>query len=225
VESGAPRVEPSWRSRRTSRRYGGGCRRRFRAGRNAAAACLPNSSVLPLTRGIPISACRATSISPIGTFARHRIWRPRGVECFDRGRCGKQAARWRHRGCYCGNRRQRRLAAQRGFRSWSQTAPEARASILERAANLLEERTAHFIALLQREGGKTLDDSLSEVREAIDFCRYYAAEGRKLFGDGKVMPARPARATCCGCAAAACLSRSRHGIFRWRFFQAKSPRR
>ena len=41
---------------------------------------------------------------------------------------------------------------------------------------------------MQREGGKTLDDSLSEVREAIDFCRYYAAEGRKLFGDGQVMP-------------------------------------
>ena len=41
---------------------------------------------------------------------------------------------------------------------------------------------------MQREGGKTLDDSLSEVREAIDFCRYYAAEGRKLFGDGQLMP-------------------------------------
>ncbi|MEA2823491.1 MAG: RHH-type transcriptional regulator, proline utilization regulon repressor / proline dehydrogenase, partial [Bradyrhizobium sp.] len=49
-------------------------------------------------------------------------------------------------------------------------------------------RMAHFIALLQREGGKTLDDSLSEVREAVDFCRYYAAEGRKLFGDGQLMP-------------------------------------
>src|SRR4029077_2421033 len=59
---------------------------------------------------------------------------------------------------------------------------------LERAANLLEQRMAHFIALLQREGGKTLDDSLSEVREAVDFCRYYAAEGRKLFGDGETMP-------------------------------------
>ncbi len=47
---------------------------------------------------------------------------------------------------------------------------------------------AHFIALLQREGGKTLDDALSEVREAVDFCRYYAAEGRKLFGAGEAMP-------------------------------------
>jgi RHH-type proline utilization regulon transcriptional repressor/proline dehydrogenase/delta 1-pyrroline-5-carboxylate dehydrogenase len=47
---------------------------------------------------------------------------------------------------------------------------------------------APFIARLQREGGKTLDDSQSEVREAIDFCRYYAAEGRKLFRDGQLMP-------------------------------------
>ncbi|HEV7410452.1 MAG TPA: bifunctional proline dehydrogenase/L-glutamate gamma-semialdehyde dehydrogenase PutA [Bradyrhizobium sp.] len=80
------------------------------------------------------------------------------------------------------------IAARSGFRSWNQAPAEARASILERAANLLEQRLAHFIALLQREGGKTLDDSLSEVREAIDFCRYYAAEGRKLFGDGQLMP-------------------------------------
>jgi RHH-type proline utilization regulon transcriptional repressor/proline dehydrogenase/delta 1-pyrroline-5-carboxylate dehydrogenase len=79
-------------------------------------------------------------------------------------------------------------AARSGFRSWSQTPAETRASILERAANLIEQRMAHFIALLQREGGKTLDDSLSEVRETVDFCRYYAAEGRKLFGDGQPMP-------------------------------------
>ena len=41
------------------------------------------------------------------------------------------------------------------------------------------------MALLQREGGKTLDDALSELREATDFCRYYAAEGRNLFGAGE----------------------------------------
>jgi RHH-type transcriptional regulator, proline utilization regulon repressor / proline dehydrogenase / delta 1-pyrroline-5-carboxylate dehydrogenase len=79
-------------------------------------------------------------------------------------------------------------AARTGFKPWSRTAADIRASILERAASLLEQRAAHFITLLQREGGKTLDDALSEVRESIDFCRYYAAEGRKLFGDGQVMP-------------------------------------
>jgi RHH-type transcriptional regulator, proline utilization regulon repressor / proline dehydrogenase / delta 1-pyrroline-5-carboxylate dehydrogenase len=78
-------------------------------------------------------------------------------------------------------------AARGGFMSWNRTPPEARAQILQHAANLLEQRRAHFIALLQREGGKTLDDALSEVREATDFCRYYAAEGRKLFS-GETMP-------------------------------------
>jgi RHH-type proline utilization regulon transcriptional repressor/proline dehydrogenase/delta 1-pyrroline-5-carboxylate dehydrogenase len=80
-------------------------------------------------------------------------------------------------------------AARRGFEAWSRTRAEMRAEILEKAANLLEQRRAHFIALLQREGGKTLDDAVSEVREATDFCRYYAGEGRKLFGAGETMPA------------------------------------
>ncbi|MCA1457629.1 bifunctional proline dehydrogenase/L-glutamate gamma-semialdehyde dehydrogenase PutA [Bradyrhizobium sp. BRP22] len=78
--------------------------------------------------------------------------------------------------------------ARGGFGRWSRTPAETRAKILERAADLLQQRDPHFIALLQREGGKTLDDALSEVREATDFCRYYAAQGRKLFGDGEAMP-------------------------------------
>jgi RHH-type proline utilization regulon transcriptional repressor/proline dehydrogenase/delta 1-pyrroline-5-carboxylate dehydrogenase len=79
-------------------------------------------------------------------------------------------------------------AARNGFGAWSRTAADSRAGILERAADLLEQRRARFIALLQSEGGKTLDDALSEVREAADFCRYYASEGRKLFGMGEAMP-------------------------------------
>jgi RHH-type proline utilization regulon transcriptional repressor/proline dehydrogenase/delta 1-pyrroline-5-carboxylate dehydrogenase len=79
-------------------------------------------------------------------------------------------------------------AACMGFKGWSRTLAETRAKILQRAADLLEQRSAHFIALLQREGGKTLDDALSEVREAVDFCRYYAAQGKKLFGEGEAMP-------------------------------------
>ena len=79
-------------------------------------------------------------------------------------------------------------AARAGFSGWSQTPAETRASHLERAADLMEQRKARFIALLQREAGKTLDDAISEVREAADFCRYYAAQGRKLFGDGQAMP-------------------------------------
>ena len=79
-------------------------------------------------------------------------------------------------------------AACAGFGGWSATSAEVRAATLERAAALLESRAAHFIALLQREGGKTLDDALSELREAADFCRYYAAEGRKLFGADEALP-------------------------------------
>ncbi|MGY3652423.1 delta 1-pyrroline-5-carboxylate dehydrogenase [Bradyrhizobium sp. LM4.3] len=78
-------------------------------------------------------------------------------------------------------------AARAGFAAWSRTPAAARAAALEQAAHLLENRAPHFIALLQREGGKTLDDALSELREAADFCRYYAAQGRKLFGNEVAM--------------------------------------
>ncbi|HLG81735.1 MAG TPA: bifunctional proline dehydrogenase/L-glutamate gamma-semialdehyde dehydrogenase PutA [Bradyrhizobium sp.] len=79
-------------------------------------------------------------------------------------------------------------AACTGFARWNETPASARAAILDKAADLLESRAARFMALLQREGGKTLDDALSELREAADFCRYYAGQGRKLFGEGEAMP-------------------------------------
>ena len=56
-----------------------------------------------------------------------------------------------------------------------------RAVVLDRAADLLEERRAFFIALCVIEAGKTLPDALGEVREAVDFCRYYAALARQQF--------------------------------------------
>jgi RHH-type proline utilization regulon transcriptional repressor/proline dehydrogenase/delta 1-pyrroline-5-carboxylate dehydrogenase len=80
------------------------------------------------------------------------------------------------------------LSAAAAFPPWSETPPAARAAGLARAADLLEDRRGSFIALLQSEGGKTLDDALSEVREAADFCRYYAAEGLRLFGETRSMP-------------------------------------
>jgi RHH-type transcriptional regulator, proline utilization regulon repressor / proline dehydrogenase / delta 1-pyrroline-5-carboxylate dehydrogenase len=80
------------------------------------------------------------------------------------------------------------LAARAGFRPWAETAPERRSAALLRASDLLEERRGRLIHLLQGEGGKTLDDAVSEVREAVDFCRYYAAQGQKLFGEGERLP-------------------------------------
>ena len=69
-------------------------------------------------------------------------------------------------------------AAEKGFPAWNATPVERRAEILERAGELLEASRGNLIALLQTEGGKTLDDALSELREAVDYCRYYAAEAR-----------------------------------------------
>jgi RHH-type proline utilization regulon transcriptional repressor/proline dehydrogenase/delta 1-pyrroline-5-carboxylate dehydrogenase len=71
-------------------------------------------------------------------------------------------------------------AAVAGFAAWDATAVETRAEALTRAADALEENRGRLIALLQAEGGKTLDDALSELREAVDYCRYYAQEARRL---------------------------------------------
>jgi len=65
-----------------------------------------------------------------------------------------------------------------GFAAWNAVPVAERAAILERAAERLEARLAPFCALLVREGKKTWGDAVSEVREAIDFCRYYALEAR-----------------------------------------------
>ncbi len=70
-------------------------------------------------------------------------------------------------------------AAQRGFAAWAATPVANRAAALERAADLLERDRGTLIALLQNEGGKILDDALAEVREAVDYCRYYAAQARQ----------------------------------------------
>ena len=65
---------------------------------------------------------------------------------------------------------------------WNATPAERRASILERAATLFEQHAPELMALCIREGGKTLSDALAEVREAVDFCRYYATRARRDFG-------------------------------------------
>jgi RHH-type proline utilization regulon transcriptional repressor/proline dehydrogenase/delta 1-pyrroline-5-carboxylate dehydrogenase len=74
-------------------------------------------------------------------------------------------------------------AAAAGFSAWAATAVEERAQALERAAVRLEADRGRLLALLQNEGGKTLDDALAEWREAIDNCRYYAARARRGLGE------------------------------------------
>jgi RHH-type proline utilization regulon transcriptional repressor/proline dehydrogenase/delta 1-pyrroline-5-carboxylate dehydrogenase len=65
------------------------------------------------------------------------------------------------------------------FPAWSERPIADRAAALERAGDLIEQNRGRLIALLQVEGGKTLDDCISEVREAADYCRYYAGEARR----------------------------------------------
>lgn len=71
---------------------------------------------------------------------------------------------------------------------WDATPAGERAACLERAADLLEQRRGQFLSLLVREAGKTLPDAVAELREAVDFCRYYAAHARDLFAAPQVMP-------------------------------------
>ncbi|MEI2457013.1 bifunctional proline dehydrogenase/L-glutamate gamma-semialdehyde dehydrogenase PutA [Lysobacter firmicutimachus] len=65
--------------------------------------------------------------------------------------------------------------------AWDATPAASRAAILEHAAQLLEERMPQYIALCTKEAGKTIPDGVAEVREAVDFLRYYGAQARKLF--------------------------------------------
>lgn len=65
--------------------------------------------------------------------------------------------------------------------AWNGVAPAARAAMLERAADLMEERMPILLGLIMREAGKSLPNAIAEVREAVDFLRYYAAEARANF--------------------------------------------
>jgi RHH-type proline utilization regulon transcriptional repressor/proline dehydrogenase/delta 1-pyrroline-5-carboxylate dehydrogenase len=78
--------------------------------------------------------------------------------------------------------------AQRAFPDWAATAAGERAACLERAADMLEAERGAVLALCIREAGKTVMDALAELREAVDFCRYYAARCRADFGQPRLMP-------------------------------------
>ncbi len=67
---------------------------------------------------------------------------------------------------------------------WAATAPNERAAILRHAADALEGRTDDLIGLMVREAGKTYTNAVAEVREAVDFLRYYAAEALRVLTPG-----------------------------------------
>jgi RHH-type proline utilization regulon transcriptional repressor/proline dehydrogenase/delta 1-pyrroline-5-carboxylate dehydrogenase len=69
--------------------------------------------------------------------------------------------------------------------AWNLSGGDARAACLDRASDLLETGRAEFHELLVREAGKTISDAIAEVREAVDFCRYYAVRAREQFAHPK----------------------------------------
>jgi RHH-type proline utilization regulon transcriptional repressor/proline dehydrogenase/delta 1-pyrroline-5-carboxylate dehydrogenase len=79
-------------------------------------------------------------------------------------------------------------AARAGFRAWAESPADLRAAYLERAAALMEQRRGRLLGLLADEGGKTLDDALAELREAVDFLRFYAVQARALYGAAEILP-------------------------------------
>jgi len=73
-------------------------------------------------------------------------------------------------------------------RKWDLAPAAERARILNRAADLFEENGPELMALCVREAGKIIPDTISELREAVDFLRYYAAQAEKHFGEPLLMP-------------------------------------
>jgi len=87
--------------------------------------------------------------------------------------------------------------AQSAFVTWAQTPVTERAALLYRIADILEQHMDEFIALCIKEAGKVAQDGIDEVREAVDFCRYYAtraieqSEDERLEARGVVLCISP----------------------------------
>ncbi|WP_428851951.1 trifunctional transcriptional regulator/proline dehydrogenase/L-glutamate gamma-semialdehyde dehydrogenase [Imbroritus primus] len=74
---------------------------------------------------------------------------------------------------------------------WQTTLPAARAAVLEHAADLFESQMPVLMGLIVREAGKSLANAIAEVREAVDFLRYYAAQVRATFSNDTHRPLGP----------------------------------
>ncbi|MFA0469532.1 bifunctional proline dehydrogenase/L-glutamate gamma-semialdehyde dehydrogenase PutA [Vibrio sp. 10N.222.51.E8] len=72
--------------------------------------------------------------------------------------------------------------ADAAFADWNATSVETKAAALDKLADLMEDNLAELVAICHQEAGKTIHDSIDEVREAVDFCRYYAKQANNLQG-------------------------------------------
>ena len=120
----------------------------------------------PLVPGAKVSTDRISVTNPADRREQVGTWSPADAALVDRALAIAVAAQPR----------------------WDRGGVEARAAALEKAADLLEARRGEFIALCVKEAGKTIPAAVAEVREAVDFCRYYARESRRLFGGPDTLP-------------------------------------
>ncbi|WP_227107821.1 trifunctional transcriptional regulator/proline dehydrogenase/L-glutamate gamma-semialdehyde dehydrogenase [Chromobacterium rhizoryzae] len=81
--------------------------------------------------------------------------------------------------------------AQQGAADWAATPVAERAACLQRMADLMEDQMPALMGLAVREAGKTLANAIAEVREAVDFCRYYAAQIEDEFDNASHRPLGP----------------------------------
>ena len=80
------------------------------------------------------------------------------------------------------------LSARHALPAWSHCSVKSRAEVINHFADLLEGHRAELITLCQRESGKTVGDAIDEVREAVDFCRYYASQAESLMEEPRTLP-------------------------------------
>jgi RHH-type proline utilization regulon transcriptional repressor/proline dehydrogenase/delta 1-pyrroline-5-carboxylate dehydrogenase len=78
--------------------------------------------------------------------------------------------------------------AQAAQKDWDRLGGNARAIVLRKMGDALEQNMTALIALMAQEAGKTLADGVAEVREAVDFCRYYASEAERKFAGAQRLP-------------------------------------
>ncbi|APX92569.1 bifunctional proline dehydrogenase/L-glutamate gamma-semialdehyde dehydrogenase [Halomonas sp. 1513] len=79
-------------------------------------------------------------------------------------------------------------AAWTAFPRWDATPVAERAAIIRRLGDLMETHMAELMTLCSREGGKLLTDGVDEIKEAVDFCRYYAMRAEELFAEPTALP-------------------------------------
>jgi len=134
---------------------------------NSAGLDLADAEVLAETAQA-VGTTNAVIPAEAGIRTAHRAVPPESLGCHFRGNNGVGAVNAAI------------TAAHAAFPAWSATPVEARAACLDRLADLFEQNREALMALCVEEARKTIPDALAEVREAVDFCRYYAAEARRL---------------------------------------------